>query len=259
MIRKDIYNYYWFGTSLRYLQDADAEFPLDTQTGTTPGGIRINLDEFFRIAEELGLQVTLRAASGLDDLRTKYAALPADHKLTATEAAELRRAVNKLRPTLDAELMGFEAFVVTPKRMDVAKLIDNVPALLAPGVFSRLPPLAQFDLSEAGKCIAFERSTAAAFHLMRAVEGTLRAFYKSVVKTKRKATLWGPIVVDIRSRKVATTHSIVLNNLDHIRVSFRNPTQHPEATFDVEEAQDLWSLSIDSLNRMAKVLPMPGT
>jgi hypothetical protein len=44
----------------------------------------------------------------------------------------------------------------------------------------------------------------------------------------------------------------MLDHLDHIHVNFRNPTQHREARYDLEEAQDLLSLSIDALNRMAK-------
>jgi hypothetical protein len=50
----------------------------------------------------------------------------------------------------------------------------------------------------------------------------------------------------------------MLDHLDHIHVNFRNPTQHREARYDLEEAQDLLSLSIDALNRMAKSCASAG-
>lgn len=46
----------------------------------------------------------------------------------------------------------------------------------------------------------------------------------------------------------------LLDNLDNIRVSFRNPTQHPEKRYDIDEAQDLFNLCIEVVNRMAKDL-----
>ena len=44
---------------------------------------------------------------------------------------------------------------------------------------------------------------------------------------------------------------VLLNNLDNIRQSFRNPTQHPEKIYDIQEVQDLWSLCVDVVNRMS--------
>jgi hypothetical protein len=46
----------------------------------------------------------------------------------------------------------------------------------------------------------------------------------------------------------------LLNNLDDVRMHFRNPTQHPEKTYDIEEAQDLWGRCVDATNRMSKYL-----
>jgi hypothetical protein len=117
-----------------------------------------------------------------------------------------------------------------------------------------LPTIARFDLDEAGKCIAFERPTAAAFHLLRATERVLVAFYEALARHKRAPRMWGPMVTDLRKRKAAAQHEVLLNNLDNIRRSFRNPTQHPELTYDIHEVQDLWGLCIEAINRMVKVL-----
>ena len=47
----------------------------------------------------------------------------------------------------------------------------------------------------------------------------------------------------------------LLAQLDHIRASFRNPTQHPDAVYDIDEAQDLAFLSIDVLARLVRAMP----
>ena len=38
--------------------------------------------------------------------------------------------------------------------------------------------------------------------------------------------------------------------LDHIRSNFRNPTDHPEKIYDIEEVQDLLNVRCDAISRM---------
>jgi hypothetical protein len=249
MISRSIFLYYWFGTCIRYLQDARAGAPI-----TGVGHIRENLDHFFSYLKNLDLLVTQRASEALKKFSDQ---LPKDDasKLSYEQGVELNRLMTEIRTTLEAELEGFEAFVITPKRLDVKRLLTDAGSLLAPGVYDKLPPIAQFDLSEAGKCTAFERPTAAAFHLLRATERVLVAFYEVLARHNRVSRMWGPMVIDLRKRKNAKKHEVLLNNLDNIRKSFRNPTQHPELTYDIHETQDLWGLCIEAIGRMAKALP----
>ncbi|MCH8069815.1 MAG: hypothetical protein IID16_11195, partial [Candidatus Marinimicrobia bacterium] len=44
----------------------------------------------------------------------------------------------------------------------------------------------------------------------------------------------------------------LLDTLDRIRINFRNPTSHPDKIYDIEEAQDLFGLCVDAINRMVK-------
>ena len=41
------------------------------------------------------------------------------------------------------------------------------------------------------------------------------------------------------------------HSLDGLRRHFRNPTQHPDKVYDVDEAQDLFAACLDATNRMA--------
>lgn len=254
MRAQSIHGYYWFGTCLRYLQDVQAGSPVESASGYWH--VKDNLEAFFRHLDELGLQVTERAAWKLRDILTELEGKDPDPdaRLTGDEARTLSKVATEVRNTLDAEIKGLEAYVVTPKRLDVKRLIDDPGSLLAPKVFGKLPSIAQYDLSEAAKCIAFERSTAAAFHILRATEDVLRDFYKALARQKRVDLMWGPMVSDLKKRPKAKKHLVLLAHLDNIRLSFRNPTQHPEATYDIHEVQDLWGLCVDAINRMAKEL-----
>jgi hypothetical protein len=207
---------------------------------------------------DLNLQVTYRASGELWKIKKELEKTDEDAILTNEQAQNLETAMDSIRKTLVAELLGFEVYIITPKRIDVNKLVSNVESLFAPEVFYWLPEIAQHDLEEAGKCLAFERATASAFHLMRATESVLREFYCHHVKRSRvKPMLWGPMVQSLRRRtkfKGNETYLALFNNLDNIRRSFRNPTQHPDKIYDIQEAQDLWGLSVDVINRMAKDL-----
>jgi hypothetical protein len=62
------------------------------------------------------------------------------------------------------------------------------------------------------------------------------------------------MVEHLRKRSDAPPRSL-LDGLDNIRHNFRNPTQHPEAIYDIQEAQDLLSLSLDAVGRAFKAMP----
>ncbi|MBI5022231.1 MAG: hypothetical protein HZB59_12410 [Ignavibacteriales bacterium] len=164
MISKPIFDYYFFGTALRYLQDAQVGWPIhNSEAGMYVLG---NIKRFLDNLAHLDLQVTQRAAIALDSLAKQLEQSPKDSLLTAEQALKLTTEMDQLRRTLEAELKGFVAYVVTPKRYEVSKLLKDVSSLFTPGTLNKLPPLAQQDLGEAGKCIAFERATASAFNLL---------------------------------------------------------------------------------------------
>lgn len=248
MQSKPILRYIVFGTELRYLQDAKAGWSVHGKDV-----ILENIDRFFDHLQEFELPVTQRAARELHKFRNELEKSGSDRRLTAYEASTLSGIMNDVRKTLFAEAKGNVAFIVTDKRIDVNKLLSDVPALMAPDVFNSLPDIAQYDFIEAGKCIAFEFPTSAAFHLLRGTEAVLRHFYCSIVKRGRVEPLWGPIVEHLRRRKTPPPAPL-LDNLDNIRRSFRNPTQHPDKIYDIQEVQDLFALCIDVVNRMIALL-----
>ena len=248
MRSRSIKDYIYFGTALRYLQDVKEGWSVHGDAV-----ILENIDRFLDFLKDFNLPVTQRAASELRTFRDELAELDSEHELTPDEASKLKDIMADVRKTLFLEAAGNLAFIVTDKRIDVHKLLSDMPALMAPGVFDSLPDIAQYDFIEAGKCIAFERPTAAAFHLLRGTEAVLRQYYCSVVRRNRVQLLWGPIIDSLRRRRSPPPEPL-LNNLDNIRRSFRNPTQHPEKIYDIQEVQDLFALCIDVVNRMVALL-----
>ena len=253
MEKKSISGYFFFGTSVRFLQDVKAEYKYEI---FGQGGILQNIDKCLNALDELGLKVTKIAAWELRKFRGELAKISDKSSLLSEEqCVKLKQICITLRSTLEAELQTLEAFVVTPKRFDIDKLLNNIGSLMSPGIFSALPDIVRYDLTEAGKCITFGRPTAAAFHLLRGTEAVLRHFYCTLIHRKRVSTLlWGDITKDLRTRKTTKKYTTLYNNLDNIRLSYRNPTQHPEATYDIDAVQDLLPLCFEVITRMTKIV-----
>ena len=156
---------------------------------------------------------------------------------------------------MEAELSSVSVYMPTPKRIDLEKLLPNTGGLFAPNVFGKLPKIARSDFEKAGKCIAFELPTVAAFHILRATESNLRYYYKQRIRQKRIASLnWGSMVEDLRNRPMTKKYDLLNDRLDNIRKSFGNPSHHSKAVYNIHEVESLWSLCVDANNRMIQTL-----
>jgi hypothetical protein len=250
MEQKSVSSYVMLGATEKYLEDIQKDHPVHGE-----GHFLDNLSRFIDLLDELDFPVTTGAIKyvRLDTIKDDLKATDDDAKLSAERVKNIRREMRHIRVALISESQQKLAFIVTPKRIEVDRLLDDPGSLMAPGIWDELEDLVRYDLSEAAKCIAFERPTAAAFHLMRATEGALRGMYCTVVKRKRvDPLLWSPMIEQLRGRSKPPPRPL-LDQLDNIRHNFRNPTQHPDAVYDIQEAQDLWSLAIDAITRMTRM------
>jgi hypothetical protein len=249
-----IRGYITIGYNLRYLLDVSTNHKVFGEKY-----VRGTILTFIDACSDNGLHVTSRAALDLyGPFIRKWAAENQADELTVLtlsveETAAIKEASYQVQTVMFAEAQGVLAHVTSDKRFAIDRLLNDVSSLMSPGIFNKLPDIAKYDFGEAGRCIAFEAPTAAAFHLMRGTEDVLRYFYCSIVKRDRVSLMWGPIIADLRKKRKPPP-AILLSNLDNLRAGFRNPTQHPEKIYDVEEAQDLFALSIDVVNRMMKHL-----
>lgn len=242
MKKQNIFEYYAFGYDYYLLRFRSKE-----STNKTIIGI---IERFFDKLDELGLIVTKKTAGDLKKILEELREKDPNTRCSTDFADKINKTVDKLDVTLDAELQLKEVYTLTEKRFELNKLLNNTERLFGKTVFDEIPSIAKYDFKEAGKCIAFARSTAAAFHLLRGTESVLRKFYCGFVKNRRvKPLLWGNMIKHLRQRRKKLPPAL-LNNLDNIRDSFRNPTNHPDLIYNIEEAQDLFGLCIEVVNRM---------
>ena len=204
------------------------------------------------LLERYGLKVTLRAADELREFQAEAQDRSKGAALDTGQAKRLKKIIIDLEKTYRAEAKGIHTFFIAERRYSTESLTRNPESLLPPGVFAQIPELAKYDIGESGLCLAFDRPTAAAFHILRATEAILREYYCRIVKRGRiPSMLWRPILKDLESKKKRPTKA-TLQGLDYIRYSFRNPTAHPEARYDIEEAQAVFGLCLDSISKMVK-------
>lgn len=253
MRETDVYEHFAFGYNYYLLRNQQSGMLVRGPENSLESRIR----EFLGKLDALQLPVTTVASESLVTLLDRLKKLPPASTVDTKLASEVRGLISRVDPTLDAELQLCKAFVLTPRRVNLDHLISSPASLLAPGVYQKLAEHVRFDFRGACRCIAFGLATAAAFHLMRALEGQLRAFYCSHVKRNRVAKMmWFDMVDHLRKSKGrARASKALLDALDNIRVNFRNPTQHPDARYDIEAAQDLLFVCLDVLNRLTKEAP----
>lgn len=170
------------------------------------------------------------------------------------EVTRLSNIMHIIEQMVYAEAKTKKIYVLSESRFSLDTLMNKPWQMFGKKVFARLPPIAIYDVMEGFMCIILSRATAAAFHLLRASEATLRAYYLQMVKRGRvKQLLWGNMVQHLRKRR--NKDEKLLQRLDYIRINYRNPTSHPDARYDLEQAQDLLGLCIEVITAMGKSLP----
>ena len=253
MRAQSIKGYILIGYDLRYLFGVSTDHHVYGEKHVLD-----TISRFISACADNGLMVTSRAAGDLyGSFVRKYPnrQTASEHAITLTpkDVAVVREASSQIQTVMLAEAEDVFAHVTDDKRFAVEKLLNNIASLMTHGIYDALPDIAKYDFQQAGRCLAFELPTAAAFHLMRGTEDVLKLFYCSVITHNRVALMWGPMAADLR-RRLDPPAVVLLNNLDNLRTGFRNPTQHPEKIYDIEEAQDLFALSVEAVNRMIKYL-----
>lgn len=173
-----------------------------------------------------------------------------DGTLGTESARSLSRAVVEFEHTVFAEAKTRVIASPVPRRFSIDHLLNSPGAILGKDVFDDLSDLARSDLNDACRCLVFECPTAAAFHILRCVEECLRCMYRAYFPRGNQSRAWGTLSEELRrKRRRPKPDEILLAHLDHLRTRFRNPTDHPEKVFEIEEVEDLVHLSVDIINR----------
>lgn len=179
-------------------------------------------------------------------------------KVNVAELQRFDAVFNILENIVFAEANTKRLYLLSDNRFNIDALLTKPAMMFSSGVLARLPLIARQDISSGFQCLAFDQPTATAFHLLRASEAVLKAYYFVMVRRKRLETpMWGNMLDALAKRR--NPDNKLLDRLRYIKDSFRNPTNHPEATYSLHEAQDLIGICIDVINRMATTLPPAPT
>lgn len=176
--------------------------------------------------------------------------------LDAWKYLEMKSARDKFKTVFLAELATLPAYFVRQKPpYNTSSLLDHGESLMPSELLSKVPT-AIFDVQEAGKCLAFELGTAAAFHLFRALESVVRAFHKDVCHgaSEPKQRNLG---VYIRALEKGGADAKVVAALKQIKDLHRNPIAHPEAAIGLEEAMNIAGLVRSAVASMLVHIPVP--
>jgi len=119
--------------------------------------------------------------------------------------------------------------------------------------FSTKCPEATFDLDEAAKCLATDRSTACVFHLMRIMESGLGKLSTALSTTVDPDRNWQTILQAVNTAiKALPEHppdakqrkeqlSGVSSHPSNVKFAWRNPTMHVRGKYTPEEAEDIFN------------------
>ena len=158
---------------------------------------------------------------------------------------------------LRAELSNADAYYVSRKSAyDTTALIVNAESLFSSDINIKVPTSIA-EIREAGKCLAFELTTASGFHIFRATEIVLRAYWKHVSDDAPppKMQSIGRYATHMEEKKKGSEK--VVSALKQINSLHRNPLIHPEVSLTLDEAVGLIGICVSAVNQMLREMPVP--
>ena len=193
--------------------------------------------------DELGLRVSAKMAH-----RVHIGLTHVNRESPDGWAMMIKKYCEELRARVADELEGKAIYFVS----DRVDLLSDEPLFgdEVDGAF----PSAQYDIAEAGRCLALSRSTACVGHLMRALEVVLASLANALglsLTTDNWNTILNDIEKEIRSRTKAT-HGPAWKDRDepffagaatHFRLvknAWRNHAAHGRVKYTEQEAEDIY-------------------
>jgi hypothetical protein len=249
LIVQNSYLYIRIGLWLRHLRN--------TVAGTKAGDLLKRLETLKQILVESNLEVSLASMQGdhYTEMLEQVKALAADTPISAQLVTSVVKQVGVVEDVVFAESVTKQIYVVPQRRFNSKYLLSSPGSLLKIGAYDKLEEVAKSDFSSSCRCISFGEGTAAAFHILRATESTLKKYYCHHRKQKRlDKPMWGNMLVQLKAKTKNKPPAHLLATLDLIRENYRNPTQHPQATYEIDAAQDLFGVCLDVIGKMTDEL-----
>jgi hypothetical protein len=217
-------------------------------------------------AESLSAAITAVVPEGWDDLSSILPKEPETEKpVAAYKLYRIRTGATEFETVLAAECHVLDTYFVSKKgAFSTADLVERAHQHIPENTRKGIPEQTVADFDQAGKCLAFDLATAAAFHLLRGTEAVLRRYYEIVVPGPKQAPAkmrnWGVYIKLLADHKAEAK---VISLLTHLKDSYRNPVLHPEENYTDESVLVLFGvcvsaivLMVEEINKASMSLPL---
>lgn len=176
--------------------------------------------------------------------------------VVAYRVSEIKSAAKEFETAIRTECELMDTYFVSKKGAYSTKdLIEHAYHQIPEPARSELPDQAKTDFEQAGKCMAFDVTTASAFHLLRGTEAVIREYYNLIVPGNKQASTkmrnWG---VYIKLMRDHGGNVAALSILDHMRDVYRNPVTHPEENYTDEKVQVLFGLCVSAVTLLMQAI-----
>lgn len=168
----------------------------------------------------------------------------------------LKELFPKVEAVLTAELQGSAIYYASPKGGYDPIALTDAGEITFPPRLGELVPAAVADIRSATRCIAFDLPTAAAFHLHRANEAVVRAYFDHVAGSHHRPSSnnMGEYLNVLTSLKKGDQK--VISVLKAIKDLHRNPIMHPDQSIgSIDEALSLLAAVRVAIGYMLHALP----
>lgn len=135
------------------------------------------------------------------------------------------------------------------KALDLHILLEAIDEAFSEMAASNFSKNTMQEIVEAGRCLALERYTASAFHILRAVELEIRDYIILLTHKTPNERKWASYIGILTTKQA---DSKLTRNLDRIRDLDRNETMHPELFYSQTDAIRLFNLCIDTLEQLVE-------
>jgi hypothetical protein len=162
--------------------------------------------------------------------------------------------------TVFAEEMRENATYFVPRRgiFFTPALVDSADDTFPSDIAGHLPQKTRDDWKAAGRCLAFNLLTASGFHVARAVEGTLEAYYQRFTGKAGTLNGWQDYIDALakvqKSGGNPSPQEKTLAELEQMKKDYRNPLAHPRIVLDEPDARMLFANGESLIIAMAQEL-----
>lgn len=220
---------------------------------------RDGLDEIYRqrplnfstpVATKLYQKISEVIPTKFEDMIAKLPAEGQDEpNIAQWTVYEIREAAKEFETVLRNECHVMDTYFISKKGVySTLDLIEHAHYQIPEPTRSRLPNVTKLDFDQAGKCIALDVPTAAAFHLLRGTEAVVREYYLRIVPGPKQASPkmrnWGTYIRLLKNHNGKET---ITSLLMHMKDVYRNPVFHPEETYTDERVLVLFGVCISAV------------